>query len=173
MHSMGERVRFEGELLPAVKLLEAQKLSVHDVIQPDGTVIACVGVDREAYHAGKSVFTFPGDPASELHDLNRSFLGCEMLVAGDHDYGSFLRAIQATDCYTEAQYRSAGWLYAGWLAAFGFPRTHVVAHSAVSGDDVRGEGNGKQDPGRGWQWERLWGWVDTWETEFATAQVSA
>lgn len=160
LHSMAEYVRMEGLTRYAPDHLKYQKLSVHSMITPDGTVLACVGVDREAYHAGKSVF-------GALSGLNGSFLGCEMLVAGDHDYASFLKAIASPDCYTEAQYVSAGWLYGSWITSFDIQRGAVVAHSAVSGDDVRGPGAGKRDPGDGWDWARFWASVDAWQVELA------
>lgn len=162
VHSMGERIRFEGELLEAPVLLERQRLSVQALISQAGEIVSCCGVDRIAYHAGIS--EWEGE-----RDLNRTFLGAEWLVAGDHDYPSFLKAITLPGCYSEAQYRAGGWLYASWALAFGFGFDRILAHSQVSSDAVKGEGKGKRDPGPGFDWFAFRAWFDRWRDELRGA----
>lgn len=159
VHSMGEVVTYEGRSLYAPDLLAEQKLSVHAMVTPDGKVLECLGSDRIAYHAGASRF-------GDLSGLNATFLGCEFLVAGEHTYQSFMERIRRVDAYTDAQYEAGGWLYARWIKTFSIPRTAVVGHSEVSGDDVRGVGRGKPDPGSGFSWPRFWQAVDTWAAEY-------
>jgi N-acetyl-anhydromuramyl-L-alanine amidase AmpD len=79
-------------------------------------------------------------------------LGAEFLVAGDHDYASLLRRMAAPDCYSAAQIEAGAQLYAGWARAAGFSPSAIVGHSDVAGDDVRGAGAGKRDPGAGFPW---------------------
>jgi len=40
-----------------------------------------------------------------------------------------------------------------WIDKYKIPVDAVVRHSDVSGDDVRGEGKGKTDPGSAFDWE--------------------
>lgn len=156
VHAEAEYVKSAGEAIYAPDFLKQQKLSVHAMVTPDGRVLSCVGTERVAYHAGAS--SFKGQ-----NNLNSTFLGCEFLVAGDHDYPSFLEAIAQPNAYTPDQYRAGGWLYAQWMGLFpAITKDRIVAHSAVSGDDVRGPGEGKRDPGAGFDWDQFWGWVDRW-----------
>lgn len=142
VHSMGEYV--QGVYAP--DLLNTLKVSAHAFVTPDGSVLGGVPVDRVAYHAGKSLYR--GEDW-----LNRTFLGVEVLVPGDHDYASFLKAIK-TDCYTEEQYKATAYLVAGWCQRFGIPRDYIVGHRDVSGPEVRSDP--KMDPGDGWDMARFW-----------------
>ena len=36
---------------------------------------------------------------------------------------------------------------------YDIPVENVVRHSDVSGDDIRGKGRGKKDPGSGFDWD--------------------
>lgn len=164
MHSMAEHGFWEGNRLYAPDLLKVQKLSVHAMILPDGNIITCCGLDREAFHAGKSSF-------QGLTGLNATFLGAEFLVSGEHDYGSFLKRIKEPDCYTEDQYRAGGWLYASWKAAYGFPDDHIVGHSEVAGDDMRGPGQGKKDPGAGFDRAMFLDYLHQWEAALSPRVV--
>lgn len=152
VHSMGEYVVLDGKPLWAPELLNACGVSAHAFIAPDGTIHAGVSVERVAFHAGQSRF-------EGREWLNNTFLGAEFLVAGKHTWKTFTRAIRE-DVYTEAQYAAGGALYAAWAQTFGIPRDRIVGHSAVSGDDVRGPGQGKPDPGPGFDWNRFWAAFD-------------
>ena len=152
---MGEFVSYEGRMLYAPDFLIAQKLTVHAMITPAGQVLKCGSEGSVAYHAGASLF-------KGVSGLNTTFLGCEFLVSGEHTYESYLKRIAQPDAYTDAQYEAGGWLYASWMRKFGIARDAIVGHSAVSGDDVRGPGKGKRDPGGGFAWERFWESVDRW-----------
>ena len=86
LHSIAEYIRFEGELLYAPEFLEKIKLSAHALIAPDGTLIRTRQDKEGAYHA-------------KSH--NKNTLGVEIMVAGEHDYSSFLKTIekQSKRCY--------------------------------------------------------------------------
>ena len=148
IHAMGERIILghvgtvtAHQLFKRSHLLLGVTLSVHCLIKPDGTIVRCMGDDREAYHAGHSKF-------GELENLNRTFLGAEFLVAGEWDYAAFRQEMLTGKVgYTAEQYDAGGWLYATWMKAHGFGLNQILGHFQVSGDHVRGKGNGKLDPG--------------------------
>lgn len=140
--------------------LDAKQWSAHALIAPNGTIIELVSPELVAFHAGKSEF-------APWTWLNANFLGAEFLVAGAHDYGSWLEAIQEPDCYTPAQYEAGAWLFATWAKKYGFDVTRIRGHQDVAGDDVRGEGNGKQDPGGGFDWARFQAAFDDWSVALA------
>jgi N-acetyl-anhydromuramyl-L-alanine amidase AmpD len=156
VHSMGEWILSPngGVRHYAPIWLERLGLEVHGMITTTGTILDWVPATHIADHAGKSEF-------EGLKNLNRYFLGCEFLVAGTHTYGSYLRAIKEPDCYSAQQYQSGGYWYA--LMSMRHPevtRETIVPHSLVSGDAVRGAGQGKKDPGEGFDWEKLWYWYN-------------
>jgi N-acetyl-anhydromuramyl-L-alanine amidase AmpD len=41
------------------------------------------------------------------------------------------------------------------MKEYNIPANAVVRHSDVSGDDVRGKGKGKTDPGSAFDWDRF------------------
>ena len=149
VHAMGEFVRVGARIVPAWDWLEESGLSVHALVYSNGDVLhGCTDGDV-AYHAGKSRW------ADGREDCNRFTLGAEFLVRGDHDYPSLLARMTAADCYTEEQLAAGAALYAEWAAQFHFTADAIVGHDAIAGDDVRGEGQGKRDPGAGFPWERF------------------
>ena len=153
VHAMGEFVRVGARIVPAWDWLEESGLSVHALIYSNGDVLrGCTDADV-AYHAGKSRW------ADGREGCNLFTLGAEFLVAGDHDYPSLLARMAAPDCYTEEQLEAGAALYAEWAARCGFGPDAIVGHSDVAGDDVRGEDQGKRDPGAGFPWERFRGLI--------------
>jgi N-acetyl-anhydromuramyl-L-alanine amidase AmpD len=153
---MGENVIVPSRgVFPAANFLEDSpdligfSLSCHRLLHPDGSITVCVDDDRVAYHAGESQF-------GELRNLNQVMLGMEWLVAGDWDYERFIHGMRAgTIKYTDEQYESGAWQYAQWMMDHTFGRDRIVSHSSVAGDEVRGPGLGKHDPGKGFNWPRL------------------
>jgi N-acetyl-anhydromuramyl-L-alanine amidase AmpD len=155
-HSMGEYIKTDAGRTYAVDFINKIGLSAHAYITPAGLIINSVPTDKVAYHAGKSVF-------GGNYNLNWTFLGCEFLVGGTHTYGMFLRKINATDglTYTEAQYEAGGFLYAKWAKTYPkITRDRIVGHRIVAGDDVRGSGKGKRDPGPAFDQARFWYWFE-------------
>ena len=156
IHAMGEYIVVNGEAIPAWDFLDqspdlvGEALSAHCLLVPSGDVIRCVSDDHRANHAGHSRFGF-------LEDLNWTFLGAEWLLPGTWTYDpDFLREMgQGNVGFTDAQYEAGGELYAKWMKDYDFARSRIVGHSVVSGDEIRGEGRGKKDPGVGLNQGRL------------------
>jgi len=146
VHSMGEYLQWEGEWISAHEFLKKLRLSVHGFIHPVGTYEKMVSSPNKASHAGKSQF-------EDLQYLNSHFLGFELLVPGKHDFGSFSKAIETPNTYTQAQFDSAVKTCKWWMKKYNIPVSHIVRHSDVSGDSVRGKGKGKTDPGSAFNWE--------------------
>ena len=145
IHSMGEYLLIEGKPMKAHDFLKSVKLSVHGFIHPDGTYEKMVETPGKAFHAGKSVF-------GDLSGLNSHFLGFELLVPGEHDFGTFSKAIETPGTYTDEQFDKAVGVCKYWMKQYDIPADAVVRHSDVSGDDVRGAGKGKTDPGSAFDW---------------------
>lgn len=120
--------------------LKYSRLSVHGFVAPDGEWIPGREVPEKAAHAGKSVF-------GDLNGLNSHFLGFELLVSGTNDYANFIDRIDNQNPYSQAQLDKAVAKCKEWMAAYDIPPSNVVGHREVSGDNVRGSGKGKKDPG--------------------------
>ncbi len=90
IHSMGENINNKGDIYTARDWLDFIKLSAHYLVKPDGEIIQCRANNQGAWHA---------------RGHNKNSIGIEFLVAGTHDYESFLSAISEDWC-TKAQYES-------------------------------------------------------------------
>lgn len=156
LHAMGEQVMVDGMTIPAESFLEESptlvkaSLSAHRLVKPDGSIVLLVDDENVAHHAGESRL-------GELIGLNPTFLGMEFLLPGPWLYEpDFKNAMKrGTPQFTDAQYESGGWQCAQWMMAYEFGRARIVTHQAVAGDDVRGPGLGKLDPGVGFNHGRL------------------
>ena len=146
VHSMAEYLKLDDGPKYAKDFLESVGLSVHGFIQPDGRYDKMLDTPGKAFHAGKSVY-------GDLSGLNSHFLGFELLVPGEHDFGTFSKAIETPGTYTDAQFKTAVDVCKYWIKQYNIPVEAVVRHSDVSGDDVRGAGKGKTDPGSAFDWE--------------------
>jgi len=165
IHAIGQYIKWDGapnDRIDAVTWLtedvdgRPSGVSAHAYIDPNGTVWRICDDEKRAWHAGVSAW---GNETG----LNKNSLGVELGVAGTHDYGSFVEAMKQPNCYTNAQYLAVGWLVWDWCQNYNIPRSRVVGHSQISGDDVRGVGKGKKDPGSGFNWNKMWSVVDRWE----------
>jgi N-acetylmuramoyl-L-alanine amidase len=148
IHSMGEYIKTDKGPVCAHDFLMDMKLSVHGFIHPDGDYEKMVDSPNKAYHAGKSEW-------GGLTGLNSHYLGFELLVAGEHDYASFSKAIHTPGTYSKEQFDTALEVCKWWMEKYNIPIENVIRHSDCSGDDVRGEGKGKNDPGTSFEWERF------------------
>ena len=126
VHAMGEYILDEH----APDFLISQGLSAHVLAAPDGTLIRCRADEEGAYHA---------------LGFNTDSLGIEMLVAGHHDYGSFLKAIEAP-WVTDAQYAAVVKQCREWMQKFSI--TRIERHCDVSPGR-------KLDPGTGFPWDKF------------------
>lgn len=148
VHSMTERIDWNGEIITARELLNKLGLSVHAFIHPSGRIEEMVPTEEKGVHAGVSEHR-------GLSGLNSYFLGFELLVEGTNDYGKFVQKIEEENCYTEKQINSAIQLTKKWMVKYNIKIDDIVRHSDVSGDLVRGRGKGKVDPGEGLRWKQF------------------
>ena len=142
VHAMGEWiVDDEGQFHHATDWLDRLRLSVHAFILPDGRIVQTLDPKHfVAFHA-KSV--------------NNISAGAEFLIAGPQSYHDLLERMRDTTRppYTEAQYRSGGYLYGRWARTLGLPWAAVQGHEAIDPDR-------KYDPGPSFSWDRLEYWFD-------------
>lgn len=109
--------------------IESIGLSAHAYITPSGVTIRSRSDNEVAYHA---------------KGHNQDTLGVELLIPGEHDYGSFLEAIK-NNYVTSEQYRALLILVRdNWMREYGI--TKVLRHSDIDPDR-------KKDPGAGFPWE--------------------
>ena len=146
IHSMAEYLKMDNGPVKAHDFLKSVRLSVHGFIHPDGTYENMTKSPGKAFHAGTSEW-------NGLKHLNSHYLGFELLVPGEHDYGSFLKAINKPGTYTQAQFDCAVKVCRYWIKLYNIPIDNIVRHSDCSGDHVRGKGKGKSDPGAAFDWE--------------------
>ena len=145
VHSMAEYLKMPEGPMKAHDFLKSVNLSVHGFIHPDGTYEKMVETPGKALHAGKSEW-------NGFSNLNSHYLGFELLVPGEHDFGTFSKAIDTEGTYTDAQMKTAIEVCKWWMKEYNIPAENVVRHSDCSGDHVRGEGKGKTDPGSAFNW---------------------
>lgn len=148
VHSMAEYLKMPEGPMYAKDFLVSQGLSVHGFIKPDGQYDKMIDTPNKAAHAGKSKW-------GELEMLNSHFLGFELLVPGEHDFGTFSKAIETKGTYTDAQYKTAVDVVKYWMKQYNIPIENIVRHSDCSGDDIRGVGKGKTDPGSAFDWSKF------------------
>lgn len=130
VHCMAEYVIYEGRAYHAIEWLRKKGWSAHIFVTPSGTVIRSRDDDQGAYHA-------------KAQGHNSISLGIEFLVAGAHDYGSFLDAIKR-DYLTPQQYKAGvEFCREEWIEKKGI--LNFVKHSII--DPAR-----KEDPGGGFPW---------------------
>lgn len=146
VHSMSEKVLWEGKVIDAKALLQKLGLSVHALVHTSGRVETIKTTDKKCAHAGVSEH-------NGLENLNSYFLGFEVLVSGTNSYGEFVEKINKKDPYTEDQIRASTNLTQMWMNEYNILPKDVVRHSDVSGDNIRGAGKGKVDPGKAFPWE--------------------
>lgn len=144
IHSIAEKIKgFPGDSL---NFLESLGLSAHYFISPNGYIWETVEPSKQAYHAGLSKWR-------NQTGLNKTFIGIELMVPGEHDYNSFLQAIKKPETFSQEQYASTIKLCTKLSLEFPVHIENIVRHSDVSGPDVRKDP--KQDPGSGWNQQRV------------------
>lgn len=128
-------------------------ISIHYVIQRDGTVYCLIPEDRVAWHAGPG--TYLDDP-KYTDAMNQYAIGIEMLAIGSQEDMALYLTPDEYDAlddslkgYTEAQYEALAALVADLCQRYEIPQdaTHVIGHGAYSPD--------KPDPGELFDWSRI------------------
>ena len=132
IHAMGEYIlRDDGvNYEHATDFLNRMKLSAHALVTPQGEVLRLRNDDETAYHA---------------QGFNTNSLGMEILVAGNHTYRTFTKAIDQP-YVTDAQYAAAVAQCREWVEKYNI--TRIVRHSDLSPGR-------KIDPGDGFPWDQF------------------
>jgi N-acetylmuramoyl-L-alanine amidase len=110
----------------------AARVSAHYVVEENGTIIAMVGEEKRAWHAGLSYWR-------GITDVNSASIGIE-IVNGGHDFG--------LPDFPDAQIRAVIALSREIIARHGIRPVNVVGHSDIAPGR-------KIDPGERFPWERL------------------
>ncbi len=165
-HAMGEYIVIGDGVLSAASFLQespeicGEAYSAHCLSKPSGSLEIMASDDWRTWHAGVSEL-------GGIRHLNNTFLGIEFLVPGDWVYDpDFIRQMKTgTVKFTEEQYVAGAWWIATKMLQYQFGRPAVVFHSQVAGDDVRGEGRGKLDPGVGFNHGKLTSLIYKWRDQ--------
>ena len=131
VHAMGEFI-LDPHPIHATDFLVKLGLSAHALVSPKGDVYVCRDDDQGAYHA---------------RGYNQNSLGIEFLVAGHHDYSSFIEKIKSP-WVAEEQLEAGIEAVRSWVQAYDIPQNKVVRHSDISPGR-------KVDPGAGFPWGRF------------------
>jgi len=129
IHAMGEYI-IDPEPMLAVDMLDRDGLSAHYLILPSGDVMLCRRPEEGAYHA---------------RGFNTDSIGIEFLVEGEHDYGTFLKAI-TKDYVTPGQWQAGVELVKHLKSLYNI--INVDRHSDLSPGR-------KLDPGTGFHWQKF------------------
>jgi N-acetyl-anhydromuramyl-L-alanine amidase AmpD len=127
VHSMGEFIT-DPHPIHATDFLIKMGYSAHALVSPNGDIYICRDDDQGAYHA---------------RGYNTDSLGVEVLVEGNHNYGTFLETIK-TDWVKPEQMVALTKVVKNWLSAYDIKR--LVRHSDISPGR-------KVDPGDGFDWD--------------------
>lgn len=151
LHSMREYIEYVGKYVHYHDYLEAVKLSAHYFVEVNGDVINSVHPERCAYHAGKSKI---GDEIN----LNESFIGVELIIKDEGNYGDFLKKIKDPQYFHDIQYENMAKLCVKLMDRYNISIDRVVSHHEVSGIDVRPDP--KRDIGSGFDLDRFYRLID-------------
>ena len=130
-------------------------VSIHYIIERDGTVRCYIPEDRVAWHAGEG--TFAGDE-KYTNKMNLYAIGIEIVAIGSQEDMSLYLTPEEYDAlddsligFTDEQYTALQALVSDICQRYGIPmdREHVIGHSDYT------EGNG--DPGTLLEWDRILG----------------
>jgi N-acetyl-anhydromuramyl-L-alanine amidase AmpD len=143
VHAMSENPRWGSSTCTALEMLSLKQapptwdkpwtpVSAHFLIMPTGEIHKIIAPLTTAWHAGLSQW---GDTGN----LNDTAVGFELAVPGSHDYEQFLDAI-AVDCFSDMQYRSAGWLTARLMVEFKVQAraSPIPARDSIGGSTTAG-----------------------------------
>lgn len=148
IHAMSEYLIHERKVVCAMDFLNDIQLGCHYFIAPDGLVIKGVAPDFRTPHVGRSEYL-------GRKWLNETSIGIEFLVPGINLYTEFVTILRTGDPFSDEQYKFGGELVANLKQQFPSILARIVGHMNVSGEDVRGDGRGKPDPGQHFNWEAL------------------
>ena len=134
-------------------IFEDYDISIHYILDRDGTVYCYMPETRVAWHAGVGTFA---DDEKYTNKMNYYAIGIEILAIGsENDMAQYLDRYQykALDTeligFTDAQYDALRDLVSDLCLRYNIPmdKAHVIGHEEYS--------PGKNDPGELFDWERL------------------
>ena len=135
------------------RIFEDTSVSIHYVIDRDGSILCWLPESRAAWHAGKGTFA---DNDKYTNSMNKYSIGIEMLAIGsEKDMKQYLtsKEYNALDKsyigFTDAQYASLGELVRDICERneILFDKEHIIGHNEYNPV--------KSDPGELFDWDRL------------------
>lgn len=136
VHAMCEWIAYKGNHYHAVDFLNEIGLSCHYMVGSQGSVIECADPKKRiTWHAA---------------GFNTHSIGIEVLVPGVYNYGTFIDKIKTR--WVDPKQFSATCLLVQELMQ-DYPIYQLVRHCDISPQR-------KVDPGYGFPWEELTGWLD-------------
>lgn len=135
------------------KIFEDGGVSIHYIIDRDGSILCHIPEDRAAWHAGKGTFA---EDERLTNAMNKYSIGIEMLAIGsERDMAQYLTAAEyrALDAdligFTDAQYTAVKELVEDICLRNGIPMdaAHVIGHDMYN--------PAKSDPGELFDWNRM------------------
>jgi N-acetyl-anhydromuramyl-L-alanine amidase AmpD len=143
VHACGEYIA--GIWAP--EFMEKYRLSYHALVEPSGRVIVTVPRRRRAWHAGLS--RYQGE-----NNLNNSYIGFCLMLAGDWSGQKFIDAMNQPDVYTPKQLEALVLITVQAMKNYPLINPNrLVTHSRASGPEVRPDP--KHDPGHGFSLDRF------------------
>ncbi len=129
------------------------ELSIHYIVQRDGTVRCYIPEDRVAWHAGKGQWA---DDPTYTDSMNHYAIGIEIVAIGSaSDMSQYLTAAEYAQLddslkgFTQAQYDTLRALVTDLCQRYDIPmdRQHVLGHDEYS--------TRKNDPGELFDWSQI------------------
>lgn len=134
-------------------IFEDTSVSIHYIIDREGSIFCWLPESRAAWHAGKGTFA---DDDKYTNSMNKYSIGIEMLAIGsENDMKQYLtsKEYNALDKsfigFTDAQYASLGELVSDICERnkIPFDKEHIIGHDMYNPS--------KSDPGELFDWSRL------------------
>lgn len=163
IHGIGEYILGDDKILyTSEEWLDKLGFSCNGFLNQDGTWSRYTEVLGKA-HAGRAY-----DKDRDLWEINSNYLGFELKVKNATRRPALNKQMNTNpNCYSNEQYKKLG--QACCLLMKKYPsieRKYIKGHSEVSGDDIRGKGKGKTDPGNMFDWVKLYGYIDLYNEKY-------
>ena len=137
------------EWIHITEFLYMTDVSANSFIYEDGALMIAKKFNEKTYHAGISKF-------DEITNLNNSFAGVELIMSGRNTYDQFLNKLKTGEWLSEKHYETLNYLIERIEEEDkNQDFKYIIGHNECSGDDVRGKGKGKKDPGLGFDWSKV------------------
>lgn len=125
---------FPYDIAEIARILDRYKCSYHGIIGLGGEIFSMVSINHIAYHAGISRFFNYRDFNVNVHTIGYAYLGVYEQPP------------------TEFQYKTLTNLCRVDMKTFVFKPNCILGHDQIAGDNMRGKGKGKTDPGPNFDW---------------------